>query len=59
MIKDYQILIGLIIIAIAVYNGLKNQPIAKTEFETCFETTMRSTTLNPNQATLLCSSAER
>jgi len=37
MIKEYQILIGLIVIAIAVYYGLSEQPVPKTEFEACYE----------------------
>ena len=53
MIKEYQILIGLILIAIAVYYGLSEQPVPKTEFETCYDKATQSFT--PIEATALCS----
>tara|TARA_B100001093_G_C25940564_1_gene640745 strand:+ start:281 stop:469 length:189 start_codon:yes stop_codon:yes gene_type:complete len=37
--KDYQLLIGLLAIAIAIYYGLREQPVSitKSEFESCVD----------------------
>lgn len=54
--KDYQLLLGLVAIAIAIYYGLLEQPISdRTEFDACIEYSKKTTVELP-QAWIICSS---
>ena len=54
--KEYQTLIGLLAISLAIYLGLTTSS-AKTELDSCFEYTLKYTSMEEKELWKLCISA--
>jgi hypothetical protein len=54
--KEYQTLIGLLAISLAIYLGLTTSS-AKTELDSCFEYTLKYTSMEEKELWMLCISA--